>query len=453
MSGRRARSHPHPDPTQKAAMSLLRTSFSAIAGVTALALLVPVSVVAQPPSTPAAIDRVVVNPGADAATAMSVTFRAAGVGASAGIEAEVELDPHYADPIRVPAGLVLSRAGGGAEPTFPPGPHPTAEHFSAHLGGLKPATTYRYRPVINGEPGEWAQFTTAHAQAEPFSFVYYGDAQNSLTTVWPKVAEHARRHSPDAALSVHAGDQINNADRDGEWHDYFAGMGGSPAHRPMIVAPGNHELTGDLFTHAHRAHFEFPDNGVPGLHDTTYFVDYQGVRFVTLHANYMRLTEQAMWLDRVLAENTQPWTVITFHQPVWNATTRRSDPLHRTAFQGVLENHDVDLALTGHDHAYGRGHAAGRPDGPVYVVSVAGGKYYEVDQHGNPWLSNGGDRVVGAGGLSTFQRVEVDGCRIDYTSIVGHASDEATLPMTEGDVLDSFVIDKCQGAKRVVDTR
>ena len=418
-----------------------------IAGVAALTVLAPMASTAHAAPATAQVDRVVVNPREDASTGMSVSFRAPGA------VGEVEYAAPGGELVRVPAGLVLSRLGGGAEPIMPPGPLPVAEHFAAHLTGLQPATTYTYRPIVDGVPGEWAEFTTASATSEPFSFVYYGDAQTHLDSVWPKVAARALEHSPDAALTVHSGDQIDNPHADVEWHDFFAGMQGTMATRPSIVAPGNHELMLDPFAYLHRAHFEFPNNGVDGLPDTTFFNDYQGVRFITLHVNYIRLGEQAAWLDRVLADNPHQWAVVNFHEPVWNATSRRDEPFHRDAFRGVIEKHNVDLVLTGHDHAYARGHQAGNPNGPAYAVTVAGGKYYDVDLAGDPWSLSGGKRVVGAGGISTFQRIDVDGCRMDYTSIIGHVSEKATQPATEGDVLDAFSIDKCDGDKKVIETR
>lgn len=395
------------------------------------------------------VDRVVVNPGEDAATTMAVTFRGLGT------DGAVEVDAPYAEPRVVPATSVLRH---GQPPALAEMGMlgRTGEHFSAVLGGLQPETTYRYRPVVDGNPGEWAEFTTASAAPDPFSFLYFGDAQTHLTDVWPKVTAHALEHSPDADLSIHAGDQIDLPNLDHEWADFFSGMHGTMASRPSITAAGNHEIMTGPMLREHRAHFEFPYNGHPDFPESTFYVDYQDVRFITLHANYMGLEEQTRWLDRTLAENPKQWAVVMFHHPVWSVAEGRGDGAHNDAYRSTLEHHDVDLVLTGHDHGYGRGHAVerdggtpGQHDGPVYVTSVAGGKYYDVNMHGDPWRQSGGVRERIAGGLSTFQRVDVDGCRIDYTSIVGHASEEATLPLTEGDVLDEFSIDKCGGEKLV----
>lgn len=402
--------------------------------------------VAAPFPADAHIDRVVVNPGGDASTTAAVSFR------GMGRDGAVEIDPPYGNARTEPATAVLRHGQLPAELDPFSG---TGEHFSAVLGGLRPGVTYRYRPVVDGRPGAWAEFSTATESAEPFSFLYFGDAQNSLTDVWPKVTRHAFAHAPEAALIVQPGDQVDLPNIDHEWADFFTGLHGQTATRPYLSAPGNHELMLDPMLREHRAHFEYPYNGHAAFPETTYFVDYQGVRFVTLHANYMGLEQQNAWLDSVLTENPHQWAVVVFHQPVWSVAQRRADPVHNHAFRATLEHHDVDLVLTGHDHGYGRGHSAEREagsgfhDGPVYVSAVSGGKYYSVDTAGDPWRKFGGVRVRTAGGLSTFHHVAVDGCRLTFEAIVGHSSSEATLPLVEGDVLDEFEIDKCGQGKRV----
>lgn len=411
------------------------------------------------PAEPA--DRVALTPGGDTARTVAVSFRAAGDAA------HVEVEGPDGGRWTVPAALVRAPvAGETPDPAAEFDPRnplrdatATARHFSATLDGLQPAAGHRYRPVVDGVEGSWRTFRTAAAGPEPFTFLAFGDAQTALTDVWPEVVRRAHAAVPDAALTVHAGDLVNRPERDEEWGHWFAGLGDLAATRPLVSVPGNHELVPDLFLNAYRGHFAYPLNGMDHFPETTYTVDHQGVRFVQLHANYMWMTGQAAWLDAVLAANPHPWAVVSFHEPIWSATTNRDDPLMEPALREVLERHDVDLVLTGHDHAYSRGRSLGRgtaepgvSTGPVYVTSVAGGKYYPVNPHGNPWAHRGGDRLVAAGGLSTFQEVRVDGCRMDYRSVIAHVSDEATRPAAPGDTLDAVTIDRCGPAKRVLET-
>ena len=65
-----------------------------------------------------------------------------------------------------------------------------------------------------------------------------------------------------------------------------------------------------------------------------------------------------------------------FHQPVFKATSRRNDDIQILAYRDILEQHNVDLVLNGHDHAYARGHMASNEteagvNGPVYLVALS----------------------------------------------------------------------------------
>ncbi len=48
---------------------------------------------------------------------------------------------------------------------------------------LKPATKYAYRVGDGTNWSEWFHFSTASDQKEPFSFIYFGDAQNNIRSL------------------------------------------------------------------------------------------------------------------------------------------------------------------------------------------------------------------------------------------------------------------------------
>lgn len=178
------------------------------------------------------------------------------------------------------------------------------------------------------------------------------------------------------------------------------------------------------------------------LQDTVYFTDYQGVRFVNLNANrddICPITEvaggpedceerkkawvlmQATWLDRLLAENPNDWTVVMAHQPVFSTGVSdnglRDETDWRQQVLPVLERHNVDLVLQGHDLTYGRGyHSSTATDtpgvsaGPVYVVSNAGEKMYTLPSAtDNIWTRNGAEAVTREQDTATVQGISVDG--------------------------------------------
>ena len=210
---------------------------------------------------------------------------------------------------------------------------------------------------------EWIQFTTASDRSDPFTFVYFGDAQNLLKSHWSRVIREAYRDAPKAAFLLHAGDLINRADADAEWGEWF--YAGSFIHRmiPCIATPGNHEysrapgLLGKLkskqLTRYWRSMFAFPKNGPPGLEETVYSIDYQGTRIISLNSNE-RQQDQVPWLEEVLRDNPNRWTILTFHHPIYSPKVGRDNPELRNLWQPIFDKYRVDLVLQGHDHTYAR---------------------------------------------------------------------------------------------------
>ncbi|MBK7927303.1 MAG: fibronectin type III domain-containing protein [Bryobacterales bacterium] len=80
-----------------------------------------------------------------------------------------------------------------------------AHYHSVQFEGLTAGTKYVYR-VGDGENwSEWAHFTTASEKAEPFAFVYVGDAQNDLFEMWSRVIRSAYSDAPKVKFLMHAG--------------------------------------------------------------------------------------------------------------------------------------------------------------------------------------------------------------------------------------------------------
>jgi PAS domain-containing protein len=116
-----------------------------------------------------------------------------------------------------------------------------ARYHSVTFTELAPDTLYAYRVGDGANWSEWFHFRTAHREARPFTFVYFGDAQNEVKTHWSRVFREAFREAPRAAFTLHAGDLINRADRDAEWGEWFGAPAWVNGTVPVIATPGNHE--------------------------------------------------------------------------------------------------------------------------------------------------------------------------------------------------------------------
>ena len=294
-----------------------------------------------------------------------------------------------------------------------------ASYHTAVLDGLEPDTLYVYR-VGDGEIfSEWEQFRTASAEPAPLEFLYVGDAQNDIFSLWSRLIREGFARAPQADFIIHAGDLINRANRDAEWGEWFLAAGWIFGRLPSVPAPGNHEYERNEVTRERtlsrhwRTQFALPENGPDDLKETCYYLDIQGVRIVALNSNE-RLAEQAEWLDGVLADNPNRWTVVTHHHPVFSAAKDRDNPELRALLQPIYDKHGVDLVLTGHDHTYARSNLrtganvqAGEA-GTVYVVSVSGPKMYNLDRE--DWMQ----RV--AEDTQLVQKIRIDGDRLRYES-------------------------------------
>ncbi len=458
-------------------------------------------------------DRVVLTWAGDPATTQAVTWRTAPVVHHALAQLTLATDgPLDASAAReIPARTEPFQSDLGL-----------THYHSVEFTDLAPATRYAYRVGDGVNWSEWHHFRTARAEAAPFSFVYFGDAQTDIRTHWSRIFREAILEAPRAAFTLHAGDLVNVAQRDAEWGEWFGAPAWVNATIPVVPTPGNHEYYNlgaspdherqwtardgaKLLVTVERAHtrdangktiqtlvtarhadgrvasltlgadghvatvdagftaltghtladlagrppyaeplrdrlavggvrtlsshwnpqFTLPRHGPAGLEESVYFLDYQGVRIVSLNSN-TRHDDQVSWLREVLANNPMRWTILTFHHPVFSPARNRDNPAMRALWKPVLDEFKVDLVLTGHDHTYARsGDVSARPPrvgtvnepagynqvydpaiGTVHVVSVSGPKMYD--------LVNDSWAVRGAEDTQLFQIIHIDGDELRY---------------------------------------
>jgi len=295
-------------------------------------------------------------------------------------------------------------------------------YHEAVLTELKPASQYVYR-VGNGTYwSEWFHFKTASDKNEPVSFLYFGDAQNDIRSLWSRAIRGAFSTLPNADFMIHAGDLINRANADFEWGEWFEAGGWVNGMIPSLAAPGNHEYfkdenqKGTLSRHW-RPQFALPENGPEGLTETAYYIDYQGIRFISLNSqeailNSEVLEKQAAWFEKVSRENPNRWTIIFHHHPIFSTAKGRDNDEWREKMEPLYKKYHVDLVLQGHDHTYARGinmplgQSRKKPDGPIYVVSVSGPKMYALG------LENWMDRA--ASNTQLYQTVHVDQNKLSF---------------------------------------
>ncbi|HSK12681.1 MAG TPA: metallophosphoesterase family protein [Phnomibacter sp.] len=325
-----------------------------------------------------------------------------------------------------------------------------ANYHSVTFTGLKPATLYAYRVGDGFFWSEWFQFRTAASMPEPFSFLYVGDAQNYVLELWSRLIRAGFSKEPEARFIIHAGDLINSAHNDREWHEWFSAAGWMNGMVPAVPVTGNHEyrrhelsIANDPRTNLSvqwRPQFTLPENGIAALPETNYFFDFQGVRFIVLNSNLM-LEQQTPWLEKTLSSNPHNWTIVTLHHPVFSTSGDRDNRVLRELWKPLFDKYRVDLVLQGHDHTYARGRSrkvvnehtgvnkVENSVGTVYVVSVSGGKMYDI-RH-DAWNNYRAVMDRRAENTQLFQVIRVDGNTLHYGSYT-----------TSGELYDAFELHK-----------
>jgi 3',5'-cyclic AMP phosphodiesterase CpdA len=318
-----------------------------------------------------------------------------------------------------------------------------AHYHSVNFTDLAPGTLYAYRVGDGTNWSEWIQFRTALATPAPFSFIYFGDAQNEIKSLWSRAIRAAYSDAPKARFMVHAGDLINNGNTDAQWGEWAGAGGWVNSMIPSIVVPGNHEYSqnkeGPRLSRHWRPMFTLPENGPQGLEETCYYVDYQAVRIIGLNTEEKQ-QEQAVWLEEVLKNNPQKWTILTFHRPMYSSAQGRDNVALRQLWMPIFDKYRVDLVLQGHDHTYARSknlragvNVRNNQSGTVYVVSVSGPKMYDVKRQ--PWMARAAEDT------QLYQVLSVDNNTLRY---------EART--VTGELYDAFdLVKRSKGLNRLVE--
>ncbi|MBC8153274.1 MAG: metallophosphoesterase family protein [Bacteroidetes bacterium] len=402
-------------------------------------------------------DRVILTFAGDPATQQSVTWRTdTSIRQSMAEIAVADAAPHFwRNANRVTSKTERLDAGSVKDAEV------VANYHSVTFTNLLPDTLYAYRVGDGVHWSEWFQFRTASRTPKPFSFLYVGDAQNYILELWSRLIRAGFSKAPDARFIIHAGDLVSEAHSERQWHEWFTAGGWIHGMLPSVPVPGNHEYRptqaesgpkGAQLSVQWRPQFTLPQNGPKGQEETAYWFDYQGVRMIALNSNRMQ-AEQTPWLDSLLANNPNKWTVVSFHHPIFSTAGERDNQELRAMWKPLFDKYGVDLVLQGHDHSYGRGQSGplaentvngvntrDKQTGTVYVVSVSGGKMYTFKK--DLWDKYDAKLERKAENTQLFQVIRVDGNQLRYQAFTA-----------TGELYDAFELTKTgkKGPNRFVE--
>jgi hypothetical protein len=223
-----------------------------------------------------------------------------------------------------------------------------------HLCGLQPDTQYTYRVGGGSAFSPVATFRTApdrklSPDAE-VTVLVAGDTRDSLST-WGQVMSTAfALQQPD--LVLFSGDMILLGPVQDDWDQWFGAVSAQLPSVPMMVAHGNHEVNGVNW---------FSQFAMPG-DEQNFAVDFGPVHLTVANDTPPDAAELTTTIAQTLDQNLAggdgaPWSVEMNHKTMWSAAMSRhatDTTTVRAALQPIIDAHQVDLVLNGHDHDYER---------------------------------------------------------------------------------------------------
>lgn len=261
--------------------------------------------------------------------------------------------------------------------------------YEAAVTGLSPDTAYAYQ-VADGFEGTFTTPPSNLTDGEQLRIVALGDmgiterSQNTVDTI--------RELGPDVVL--HMGDLSYGEGDQTVWNQWFEMTEPVAAEVPWLPAIGNHETLPPVTEVVYfEQRFALPNN------ERWYSFDWAGVHIVALDTysqsgypytgdQLWEYDEQLAWLEQDLAEHADAtWTLVFLHEAPYSSNRHGPSERVQAAFDGVFEEHGVDLVLAGHDHGYERTFPllGGAPqshdpdnytegEGVIHVVSGAAGQ-------------------------------------------------------------------------------
>ena len=282
---------------------------------------------------------------------------------------------------------------------------------------------YQYTDNYTGDDSVWsAEYDYTTKATDKFSVILTGDPQvgasgsssdysaNDASVArdaynWNKTMQQALKTCPDASFLLSAGDQINQSgatkDDDKKTRESeYAGYLYPSVFRSLPIAAtiGNHDMAGSDYS----AHFNNP-NSEDKLGSTAagsdFYFNYGDVLFISLNSNNRNQEEHRTFMNKAVASNPDAkWKVVIFHSDIYGSGQPHADTdaaTNRIVFAPLMDEFNIDICLTGHDHTFSRSYqildgnvvdydissgSVTNPDGTLYITtgSGSGSKYYNL---------------------------------------------------------------------------
>ncbi len=308
------------------------------------------------------------------------------------------------------------------------------------VSGLEAGKTYTYRVGNGTQWSETGTFVTDNDD-DKVDFTVISDVQASSQENFKKGVDTLRaafQTMPTAEFYANCGDFTNDSTAE-EWSLYDGEFGDTNLSTTIVPVAGNHDGLGveEWFTNTFNLD---TSESVQTKDGVNYSFDYGNIHFAVFNTNDLLAASNAQltWLKNDMNSTSKDWKIVFMHKSPYSLGKdgKWPDALYlQQSLAGVLDECNVDIVFSGHDHMYLRTKqltdnklATG---GVTYVLAgTAGSKRYEVRSfladnflktefidalvvqkggygnywNGNDWLSTAESNVGGC-----FSCVSVDG--------------------------------------------
>ena len=292
------------------------------------------------------------------------------------------------------------------------------------------ATEYSYR-VGDADANQWsaiATFTTRAEVVNDFTFVNVTDTQSEnrsseAYTYMRKALESAFSQEGSPAFILHGGDFVETSSLLNQWRNMLNGNEDLLMKTPLMMVCGNHDSTYKAADYIQIRHFNYgvdptDMNSIIGIY---YSFDYGNAHFIVLNSNSTSKRtdgtddnasidqKQFEWLKADLEANTQEWTFVALHHPLYAPAGKNGDekPALREQLLKLFNDNHVDLVIQAHEHLYMRTYPMDEDGNPVKNVDT-------VKENGVTYLKDPGAPIfymtgkTGKGGDSPYGEYSED---------------------------------------------
>ena len=239
------------------------------------------------------------------------------------------------------------------------------------LAELAPATRYTYEATANGTVVGAGTFTTAPVVAgTPIRMLIYGDTRDDPQT-HSMLARAMRREG--AAFVIHTGDLCRDGAMPTCFPEFLRAAAPLISDTPLFPVLGNHDWADGEGLKNYARFLRTPQT--PSPTESFYSVIYGPVKLVALDTNtgLQNGAAERVWLEaelsKPLPEGVRYLFVALHHGPYSSGEHGSNPEIQNGAIEKLFRDSHVALVISGHDHMYERGDAAGLK----YVVSGGGG--------------------------------------------------------------------------------